>query len=167
VSVENLLQQLGETIGCHLVPPSGLPQLPPGLTLPDEIRTFYSLCGGAELFLDQNFGFRIVAPSEFERANPVVLGNTYHLAHQAELDSDITNNWYLIARGAGPEEGISIDLSVNRQGHCYDSFHEVHGTPDSHIIALSFTELLDRLLSCGGKALFWEHPDFPDYGRVR
>ena len=167
MKIEELLQRLSETEGCRVAPPLGLPQLSPGLTLPDDLRTFYAVCGGAALFLDQGFGFRVVAPTEFEQANIAVLGRTYYEAHRAALDADITNSWYIIARGTGPEESISIDLRSDRLGHCYDSFHEVHGTADSRVVALSFTELLDRLLSCNGRALFWELPGFRDYGPAR
>jgi hypothetical protein len=47
------------------------------------------------------------------RSNPEILGT--------ECPDDISDTWYIVARG-GPEEAISIDCSRDRLGRCYDSF---------------------------------------------
>jgi hypothetical protein len=48
---------------------------------------------------------------------------------------------------------------------CYDSFHEVHGMPGScAVVALSFTDLLERLLAARGGHWYWLEPGFASLG---
>ena len=55
-------------------------------------------------------------------------------------------------------------LEQKRFGFCYDSFIETHATPDeSPIIAKSFTELLEKLVS-NEKEWFWLDSSFQSYG---
>jgi hypothetical protein len=49
-------------------------------------------------------------------------------------------------------------------GRCYDCFHETFGSPGyCSVIALSFTELLNRLAEAGDTA-FWLDEHFRGYG---
>ena len=55
-------------------------------------------------------------------------------------------------------------LEQKRFGFYYDSFIETHATPDeSPIIAKSFTELLEKLIS-NEKEWFWLDSSFQSYG---
>ena len=150
--------------GCELLPPVGQPK-PSSKRhkLPKDLRRFYELAGGASLFSDQHPDLRVVAPKEFVPANPVLLPEDVYSKYRK--DFALSDSWYLICVG-GHYEAISIDLAANHSGRCYDSFHEVHGTGDSQIIARSFTELLLLLLDSRGKKLWWEGPKGFSYGRA-
>ena len=81
-----------------------------------------------------------------------------------ELADDISNDWFMIASSQELSQYISIDLNKKRFGFCYDSFIETHATPDeSPIIAKSFTELLEKLVS-NEKEWFWLDSSFQSYG---
>jgi antitoxin YokJ len=93
--------------------------------------------------------------AELVLANPVIIG---------ERVDDISDSWYIVGRG-GAGEFMSIDLHPDRVGTCYDSFREVHGVPGScAVIALSFTDLLERLLAAHGGHWYWLEPDFAPLG---
>ncbi|MFQ9505569.1 MAG: hypothetical protein ACLRZ2_01560 [Veillonella sp.] len=78
------------------------------------------------------------------------------------MADDISNDWFMIASSQELSQYISIDLN-KKIWFCYDSFIETHATPDeSPIIAKSFTELLEKLVS-NEKEWFWLD-SFQSYG---
>lgn len=89
----------------------------------------------------------IVAANGLVGANSEIVGS--------ECPEDVSDSWYIVARG-GREEAISIDLHPDRLGRCYDSFWDRHGVAGScAVVALSFGELLGRLLDAEGEYLYW------------
>lgn len=154
--VEVLVQQIRAIRGCEVLGPSKLPVLRPGDVLPDDLREFYRLCGGIRLFVGAEYPLGIVEPGGFVRANPEIVG--------AECPDDITDSWYIVARG-GSEEAISIDCHADRLGRCYDSFWDRHGVAgECAIVAMSFTELLRRLVSANGGYWYWLAGQGAGYG---
>jgi hypothetical protein len=124
--------------------------------LPEDLEEFYSVCGGVRLFDDMEYPIRIVGPAELTRTNPEIVGE--------ECPEDITDSWYIVARG-GTEEALSIDCSSERSGRCCDSFWDRHGVAgDCRVVALSFTELLARLVAAGGSYWYWLAPGGSGYG---
>jgi hypothetical protein len=144
------------TPGCSLEPPGGPPPLEPRHALPDDLRAFYEACGGARLFEGAHYAVRISGPAELVPSNPEIIGE--------QVDDDITSSWYIVARD---DEGnaISIDLEPARLGRCYDSFVDVHGVAGScAVVALSFTELVERLVASAGGHWYWLEPDWQPIG---
>ena len=124
--------------------------------MPDDVREFYRVAGGAVLFPGSNYDYSIVGPEEVCPANPV-------LGVDSE-DGDISDAWYIIAVDSGGEH-LTIDFDSARLGRCYDSFHETHGVTGSMpIVARSFTELLQRLLDNRGEYPYWLRDDFASMG---
>jgi hypothetical protein len=159
-TIDEVVEIAAAIPGCEVLPPAGQPKLSSKRhKLPKDLRRFYELAGGASLF----GGFRVVTPKEFEPANPVLLPKDVYSKYRK--DFALSDSWYLICVNGGPDEAISIDLAANRSGRCYDSFHEVHGTGDSLIIAQSFTELLFRLLDNRGR-IWWEGSKGFSYGHA-
>ena len=133
---------------CEVLPPSGKPNIKDGLSLPVDLDEFYESCGGARLFQNSEYGINIVTPQEFVLANPVIVGETFD-------DEDISSNWYIVANNGGGEY-ITIDLGINRTGRCYDSFYDRHAVAgESKIIAMSFMELLERIMQSKGEYWYW------------
>ncbi len=90
-------------------------------------------------------------------SNKVILGEHGALGDRSDY-------WYLLARGSSGE-GISIDLHPDRLGRCYDSFWDRHGLAGScPVIALSFLDLLTRLMDSGGAHWYWLEADFGSLG---
>lgn len=154
--IEELLEQIARRTDCSIVPPSQPPVLRSGDTLPADVARFYQVCGGASLFEGSAYPARIVSPHELVRANPEIVGSDH--------PDDITDSWYIIARG-GSEEAISIDCATPRLGRCYDSFWDRHGVRgDCPIVARSFTELLARLVDNRGEHWYWLRGAGTGYG---
>lgn len=154
--INQLVDEARATPGCLVHDPAGLPEPASGLVLPDDLRDFYSLCGGVDLYTDADFTIRVLSPAEFIPANLAVLG-------EGDLD-DRTDCWYVIAT-TPQREYISIDLDPARHGRCYDSFPEVHGiVGESKVLANSFTDMLRSLLAGHGGHWYWLEPDFADLG---
>ncbi len=85
------------------------------------------------------------------------------LARQAQGD-DISWSWYIIA-DCGNGDYLTIDLSKERMGRCYDGFHETYGlVGETPIIAMSFTELLTGLYDGRMQPWFWLQPHFAPFG---
>ena len=151
MSIQQLIQKIQSLPDCDVYPPAGLPAVEPEHTLPDDVREFYEVCGGAALFKDADYAVTIVPPHEFVLANPVIVGERY--------EEDITSNFYIVAREAEGEH-LTIDLDAERLGRCYDSFSDRHGiVGETQIIALSFTDLLNNLINNRGNYLYWIEDD--------
>ena len=140
---------------CETTTPCGLPTLPEGLELPDDVRKFYRAVGGATLFRDANFTVEIVGPEDFVRANPVIVGE--------DCPEDISFDWFVIAKSG--EQCVTIDLAPEYHGRCYDSFWDCHGVAgDCAIVAFSFSELLELLAEGRGESWYWLREDFSALG---
>lgn len=162
-TISEIIAQVGQEHGCVIEPPSGLPSLPQGLLLPPDLHEFYSLCGGMDLFPEEDWGWRIVAPSEFLRADHVILEGAYQ-DHPEDFDGTVSEGLYVIAvRGCGPDY-ISIDTHPARLGRCFDSYSGDHGTGSSRVVALSFTEMLQKLFENRQCLYFWENAFYGYFG---
>ncbi len=145
--LQRILHQLSSTADCRILPQSGLPSVRDHERLPEDLKQFYELCGGVYLFERATYPMRIVGSGDFTRSNPEIVGE--------ECPDDISDSWYIVGRG-GREEAISIDCNEQRLGRCYDSFWDRHAVAgDCRIVALSFTELLQRLVSAAGGYWYW------------
>ena len=142
-----MLKELATIPDCHLYPPSGLPVIKDNEVLPADLRQFYELCGGADLFVGTKHSTYIVPPDRFVPANPAIL---IGVSREELSDPDYTfsNSWYILVDNESGEY-ITIDLNPNKLGYCYDSFWDIHPF-NSTIIASSFTDLLVHLISDQG-----------------
>ncbi|WP_156960797.1 SMI1/KNR4 family protein [Amycolatopsis taiwanensis] len=156
MAVRDLVERVSRSDRCVVHPPTGMPTIRSEHRLPAGLIDFYQVCGGVNLFRGAEYEISVVSSTEFLESNLVILGERF--------SDDISDSWYTIA--ATPDrEYVSIDLSVERNGRCYDSFHEVHGIMGSSpIVAASFTELLENLLNGQGSYWYWLRPDFSSPG---
>ncbi|RKD30686.1 SMI1/KNR4 family protein [Lacrimispora algidixylanolytica] len=138
--------------------PCGYPTLNNGHVLPDDMKEFYSICGGIVCYIEYGgFPIEILSPINVKQANPILVGE--------ECEEDISSSWYLIADA---EDGnyISIDCDPSRLGRCYESFEYSHAVAGNcPIIDLSFTELLNNIFNYKGDYFFWkDNPSFSMHG---
>jgi hypothetical protein len=108
-----LINNIRTLPGCEVLQSIGLPDLPSGLGLPNDVEQFYSHCGGMNLFQDRSYSMTIVSPTQFLRANP-------EIAMVTEETGDISDWWFII--GKHGQKYVTIDLDPERLGRCYDSF---------------------------------------------
>lgn len=156
MAVEYLLVTAAWSGQCQVHLADGVPNVPGELRLPDDLAAFYRNCGGIDLFLGRDYGISIVSPKLFQPSNPVIVGE--------QVPDDISSTWYIIAETPNGDH-LSIDLSPERNGRCYDSFYEIHAVVGlSPIIATNFTSLLENLLNAAGGYWYWLEPDFGDLG---
>lgn len=147
MDIIEILDKVKNTSDCIVHSPCGLPLLGKGIKLPNDLKLFYEKCGGISFFTHEAYGFTIVSPEEFVLANPVIVGEL--------CDGDISSEWYIICKDI-QNNYITIDLSKERLGKCYDSFWDRHGVVgECAIVANNFTELLLHLLENQGKSIFW------------
>lgn len=140
---------------CKVSSPLGVPSTD-RRKLPPDIKRFYELCGGVQLFENKEYHCQIVPPNEFVLSNPVILGEL--------VDEDISSNWFIVAHD-GNGDYISIDLHPKRLGKCYDSFWDRHGVVgECSVVARSFPELLNQLVQNNGERWYWLKEDFESLG---
>lgn len=156
--IDLLLGLINKDNRCVVIPSIGdLPMLPIStLKYPDDLLYFYSKCNGVRLFCDGGglISFHILSKHEILQSNQIIIGEP--------CDDDISSSWYLIGK-TDNNDYLSIDLSFERNGRCYDSNYEIHGVAGScPIIALSFTELLTELYNSGGNDIYWKNKDYGD-----
>ena len=138
----------------------GIPIVNRNHIVPEDLRRFYSLCGGLTLGSDSDFPAEVLPPQQVVRANPILFGELYGTG---PIDS-ISENWYLIARYEN-DDYITIDFSDVRLGWCYNSFFGYHANPGyCKILAHSFTELLSLLAQNPGGVELPDADYLPDYG---
>lgn len=159
--MNSLLEMIRNSKSCIVFPSSGMPQISGKHSLPEDLKEFYMECGGIKFFVDSDYAIEIVGPDKLVLSNPVILPEGWE---EDVPEDDISNDWYIVAE-AGPEQRISIDLGKNRVGKCYDSFWDIHASPgDCPVLALSFSELLEKIFSCKGEYWFWLASDFSSLG---
>jgi hypothetical protein len=156
MNIDTLVSRIRVTQGCKVHDPIGLPMLSGKNVLPDDLKMFYTLCGGMSLFEDRAYPLSIVPPNRFVLANPIIIGEI--------VEDDISATWHIIGDDANGDY-ITIDVSAERPGRCYDSFNDCHGVAGScPIIATSFTDLVSRLYENRGQYWYWLRPDFVSLG---
>lgn len=156
MSIVQLINKIKLNDSCIVYPARGLPQLEKGYKLPEDVKQFYSLCGGMKLYHDSDYAVSIVPPDEFVPANPIIVGERFK--------EDMSSDWHIIAN-SGSGEYLTIDLNDTRLGRCYDSFIDRHGVVgESSIIAMSFFDLLNRLFANKGNYWYWLNPQFVSLG---
>lgn len=157
MKVKDLIELVKKMPDCEVYPPNGYPELlNKDHHLPDDLNEFYTLCGGLGLFLESDYPINIVTPQEFVLANPVIV-------KELCLD-DISSEWYIIADDKNGQY-ITIDLSSERFGKCYDSFWDRHGLAgDSPIIASTFSDFLCNIIRNGGEYWYWLKDNFKSLG---
>lgn len=135
---------------CDVRPPAGLPRIRPQHVLPDDVRSFYTACGGFtwNLRVESRLwdSFSVLAPEEVVPANPKVCCIPEEELKTMGMDErGISWDWYVIAAD-GNGDYMSIDLNPSRLGRCYDTFHETYAVPgESPILGFSFTQFLERI----------------------
>jgi len=155
MTIAELVESARQHCTCVVFESVGAPISPDDVLLASDLEEFYSLCGGMQLFNAQEYPISISKPSELVRANPIIIGD--------DCSDDITHNWFIVAQAG--EQYITIDLSRERSGRCYDSFWDRHGVRgECPIIADSFTKLLDNLLNTNGGYWYWLRNGFVSLG---
>jgi hypothetical protein len=148
-SLEQTVDELQSRPDCHFRPAAGKPSIPSDLRLPPDLASFYERFSEARLFCEDGDPRQsILPPHEFVQVGTYIFGYP--------TTEGIERTWYAIAN---VQDGnfLAIDLLPDRVGRCYDCFHETYGLPGHcKVIALSFTELLNRLAEASGKP-FWLH----------
>ena len=157
MNVKDFIELVKKMSDCDVYPPNGYPVLVHDKHhLPDDLKEFYTLCGGLGLFLESDNPIYMVSPQEFVQANPVIVGEL--------CPDDISSEWYIIADDKNGQY-ITIDLSSERLGRCYDSFWDRHGlVGDCPIIARTFSELLLNIVINCGACWYWTRDDFQPFG---
>jgi hypothetical protein len=159
LDLPTLIQYIATIPQCRVNSPQGLPRVDESHVLPADVLEFYTLCGGLSLFAESDYPYTIVSPNEFVRATPIIVGNLWQ-----EREDDISSDWYIVA--SDPDgQYLTIDLSPQRLGRCYDSFIGRHAAPGyCPIIGTSFTDLLNRLVENRGQYPYWLAPSFSSLG---
>jgi hypothetical protein len=151
-----ILSELRARSDCTFQSATRLPDLPNGLTLPEDLKAFYQEFSEARLFGDPSDPeYTISKPEEFVQIGVAIMD---------ELSSNpVQHSWYALAH---VQDGnyIAIDCHPDRLGYCYDAFHEtIDDLSYCTVIARSFTELMNAAISAGDST-WWLEEDFEGYG---
>ena len=130
-----------------------------GCQLPADLKRFYARCGGAQLFREEDAPYEILEPDLVRSVSLDVLGP------DCPADELPPPSWFSLCY-VQDSNYVAIDLPPTPSGEVWfiDCFHETIGLKDeSAIIALSFTEFLERALASEGRH-YWlgEHPSYGD-----
>ncbi|MEN3612130.1 SMI1/KNR4 family protein [Plantactinospora sp. ZYX-F-223] len=156
IIVRELLQRIRRTPDCVVMSSTGSAKVDPGHHIPADLRVLYQQCGGAHLFRDAPFPWRLCGPADLVPASPRLL--TEDIAREVcmEMPDDLTNSCYVIADGGGAstDPHVVIDLHPARKGRCYLVSWETYGViGEMPVVATSVPELLRWLLDTGGEDL--------------
>lgn len=147
-SIETLLEQIKTDPSCKVFPPVGLPELPEGLSLPEDLQYFYTQCGGIEFFYyTDSSGFNIEPPSRFISANSFCLPSLSFDELIRDLGSDhFSWKWCTIANfGGGNSECAAISLNEEDLGYIYNCEIWTAYPSKEELFATSFTDFLGIL----------------------
>jgi len=162
MEIESIVEKLSFEPKCSIFPRSGYPAISKNANLPIDLGRFYEVCGGADLFYGEPFGYRVLKPSDVHQGNQFLFGEMYE-SEQQSFDRGIAWSLYLIAHSSAGFVSIVLDEKSTYFGFCADSSGSIHGTCDSAIIAKSFTEFLTLAYEAKGQNILWDDLN-PKYG---
>src|SRR6476469_8766414 len=96
MDVRALIRAIQANSDCIVYPPNGLPIVAEGDSLPQDLRLFYELCGGIDMFQSSEFYMEILPPEAVVLATPVIRP----ILSQVDIAEDNKGAWwslYLIA----------------------------------------------------------------------
>jgi antitoxin YokJ len=161
MKIQDLLNQIITNPQCKVHPMQGFPPVKDKHVLPNDVLEFYSLCGGVDLFTKADYPYSIVPANKFVRANPIIAGEDWS---DSVWETDVSADWYIVASDPDSQY-LTIDLNPQRLGRCYDSFIGHHANPGyCPIIAISFMDLLHRLIQSQGQYPYWLEQSFSSLG---
>ncbi|MDA3613400.1 hypothetical protein [Polluticaenibacter yanchengensis] len=161
MNITELIATIRLDTACEVRPVNTETNLPGNL--PDDLNLFFEQTDGIILFKNEPYGIEIVKREDFISTNKYLYPEGDVIWE--ELEGEISNQWYLIAKADEMSQYISIDLTKERNGQCYDSFYETHSLEgDSPIIAKNFTELLANLYQNKGQHWYWLQDHFENLG---
>ena len=120
------------------------------LVLPSDLARFYREVGDGAVLEFEDCEFRLAGIGDFRTPE--------------FLPDGLGVSWIEIC-DVGDGNCVAIDMETVDDAQCnvIDVFHETAGQPgESNVIARSFSEFLDRLLSARGS--YWLDPEFSGYG---
>lgn len=163
IDLKKLIELISKDSDCKILEPNN--ELTIDRKIPKDLDVFFKLTNGISLFENEPFGIKIVGKEDFISTNKYLYPEDDVIWE--ELEGDITNEWFLIAKSEELDQYISIDLTDKNFGKCYDSYLSTHGEEGmSEIIANSFTELLWNLYSSkeSGESWYWNGDKFEKIG---
>lgn len=156
MEIDVLLRRLGGLADCELEPPAGRPKAG-AYALPGDLAEFYDRFGGALIHAQSAYPTRILPPGALEPTDAMMWA-------EGEEPDLPTPSWFLVADDNSGNY-VSIDLSPDRLGWCYDTQIGCYGDPGGcMVVARSFTEYLRRTLDGGGGRYYWLQEGFVPYG---
>jgi hypothetical protein len=156
MDIKELIEKIGNTQDCIVIESNNKVEIISDYILPDDLSYYLQNYSEMILFSNSDYPIKIVGYKDFNKANLVIIGEN--------VEDDITNDWFIIAIGNNSQY-ITIDLSKERLGRCYDSFGDRHGmVGDNPIISFSFSELLYKLLENNGDYYYWLKESFEYLG---
>jgi len=145
--ISSLIKQIENDSRCEVYKSQGVPSPIEGVEIPEDLKEFYSLCGGLVLFEGSKYQWNILSVEEIKNAQDVIREGEPEIK---ELKSFVT-----IAED-GNGDFLAISISGSNVGQVVDAFHETFGDiGDTTVIALSFTEFLTKLYRNGGNYPYW------------
>ena len=154
VTIDDILKKICENPECKIITHDSA--LSFDNVLPKDLLLYFEKYNEILFYPQSEYPIKIVGFTDLHPANPIIVGET--------IEDDITNSWYIIGYGENSQY-ITIDLSPDRFGWCYDSNWDRHGVPGSNpIIAHSFTELLYHTYKAKGKNYYWITNEFESKG---
>lgn len=159
-TIAEILACVATLPGCSIEPATELDpdifETREGVQLPSGLGEFYRRCNGISLFTDREYPLFIHRFDELQRANPLIVGHP--------CEEDRSYHWFVIAND-GNGDYISIDLSPERLGRCYDSHFTSHAARGQcPVVAVSFTDLLERAVANHGDYFWWLKDSFESLG---
>jgi antitoxin YokJ len=138
-----LVEEARSRADARVLSPRGTPSMP--TRVPDDLARFYALCGGLR-FVGWAPEIAIVAPERLVPADAVILGE--------DSGDPLPRGCHVVAESdeGSTAQRITIDLDPARLGRCYYSFWDSYPSRGSMgVVALSFSELIGRLLEFHGE----------------
>lgn len=168
--LQRLIERLKKDPAWTVFPPEDMPEpsndpRAPHVSFPDDVLSFYRLCGGMETNIrtDYDLAVQIVPATGFNWAIKAIIGSINDDDIEIYRD-DVLWNCYIIA-SVGTDEYFVVDLTPERYERCYFTelyfFGHKGWTP---IIANSFYGLLQRLEKAAAEPdkRFWESNNLGD-----
>jgi cell wall assembly regulator SMI1 len=118
------------------------------VTLPADMKAFYSHCDGASLFEKDDPTYKLLPLSQIARARILVNGE--------DTDACGPESWYGFCDVRdGNYVAIDLDTASSTFSCVFDCFHETFPDPAyTNMIARSFSEFLENALNSRGQ-LYW------------